>query len=1055
MTYDVAVANLPLADTLTGAELLPIYQGGRRVLTTLQAACLTKAPFVGAPAVVGLPGADAISGAEITTLFQNGGLRVATLAAIASTHTASFREPQTLSVRGAEALLGGEYIPVYQAGRRVLATINQIAVYAGTQVAPSVLAAVPTSASLAANAAAGTLLFAIGNVPAGVTPTVSPNDGRFAIAGDATNGWKVVTGATALSASSVDVTTNAAGATSVKVTVTITAAPATNSYAAVTQNSAPTAYTLASPSSDTFVASAGSTLAGSATGPGTWVNMPLGSNPGAHSRNSDGSGVGGNAAGRAGSYLSGIVSADGEVSADVTMFVTASEGQVSVLARLDTTSATGTYYELRFAYNSTFVVIRVNNGTETALQYGAVPAGIATGTYSNIRLRLVDIVDSSSGTAITTTAIRAWLNGAELISIIDTAPLPAGLYGIRGGRNVRFKNFKVGGWQLQSQVAFTPNVYDQSAAGAIVTMLQATTAGATLSLTSDDGGRFVLVDTGSSTNGRKIYSLVAGSTVTKVADGNARSVQIAEAKPNYTTLQTTLGFGVVAPLPARSVRLASAGGKIPNSIVDAGSGGQTFYKSQVPFFVGSDDRSRLQFVFDNWQLAAGEITGKNTGLTITKAAFHIPSAPIPLVPVTFAGSRQLNLADGDAAIPSDFLFPAQFGLTVFPRGMMGFLRSAGRTAAGISGRVQSIPTGIYIGSSAGGFFEKGGSGITDTQVDATANMYGEGGVTNNQAYSASAMWGTAVNTGNIPSVFFYGDSITEGLQDFVGSTVYGGKGWSARSISDDANGGKGTAASLIAAMQGSHSGDSNWASSAGATTRISKHWAACNILHDAIGTNDIGSFGTGSANSIHNSCLSLYSLYRAASPGGKILRSTLQARSLNKITLASLSGDGTALATATVSAGQPLPAVGATFPITIAGATPTGYNGTFTATATSSTTFTFPIASGLASPATGTITAADSDQSPYFQTPQPGWTVGGVRDQLIAQFRADLTAGTIDGISDTNLSVSPANDNTRWSAGTVTTESDSLNTHPYGTGGNAPIAVVVRSAVLNLTGLAA
>ena len=223
MTYDVAVANLPLADTLTGAELLPIYQGGRRVLTTLQAACLTKAPFSGAPAVVGLPGADAISGAEITTLFQNGSLRVSTLGAIVSTHGPSFREPLTLSVRGADALVGGEYLPVYQGGRRVLATINQIATYAGTQVGPSVLAAVPTIATVAANAAAGTLLFAIRNVPAGVIPTVSPNDGRFAIAGDATNGWKVVTGATALSAGSVNVTANAAGATGVTVPVTIAA----------------------------------------------------------------------------------------------------------------------------------------------------------------------------------------------------------------------------------------------------------------------------------------------------------------------------------------------------------------------------------------------------------------------------------------------------------------------------------------------------------------------------------------------------------------------------------------------------------------------------------------------------------------------------------------------------------------------------------------------------------------------------------------------------------------------------------------------------------------
>lgn len=86
------------------------------------------------------------------------------------------------------------------------------------------LTATPTTKSVAANAASGTLLFAIANVPAGVTPSVSPNDGRFAIAGDATNGWKVVIGLSALSAGSVNVAVAAAGATGVQVPVTVTAA---------------------------------------------------------------------------------------------------------------------------------------------------------------------------------------------------------------------------------------------------------------------------------------------------------------------------------------------------------------------------------------------------------------------------------------------------------------------------------------------------------------------------------------------------------------------------------------------------------------------------------------------------------------------------------------------------------------------------------------------------------------------------------------------------------------------------------------------------------------
>lgn len=49
--------------------------------------------------------------------------------------------------------------------------------------------------------------------------------------------------------------------------------------------------------------------------------------------------------------------------------------------------------------------------------------------------------------------------------------------------------------------------------------------------------------------------------------------------------------------------------------------------------------------------------------------------------------------------------------------------------------------------------------------------------------------------------------------------------------------------------------------------------------------------------------------------------------------------------------------------ITIIGASPDGYNGTFTVTVTNSTTFTYTVTSGLSSPATGTITA--NKEVPY------------------------------------------------------------------------------------------
>lgn len=69
--------------------------------------------------------------------------------------------------------------------------------------------------------------------------------------------------------------------------------------------------------------------------------------------------------------------------------------------------------------------------------------------------------------------------------------------------------------------------------------------------------------------------------------------------------------------------------------------------------------------------------------------------------------------------------------------------------------------------------------------------------------------------------------------------------------------------------------------------------------------------------------------------------------------ISSLTSSGTT-ATATVNAGHPYKSGDY---VTIAGATPTGYNLTAVVTVTSSTQFTYTVASGLTTPATGTITS--------------------------------------------------------------------------------------------------
>lgn len=100
--------------------------------------------------------------------------------------------------------------------------IDITSVVSGVPITPTLVLAGALTFTTAT--AAGTTVATIANVPAGVTPTLTPNDGRLAIAGDATNGWKVVVGLTASSVGDIALTVAATGANSASATVTVTSA---------------------------------------------------------------------------------------------------------------------------------------------------------------------------------------------------------------------------------------------------------------------------------------------------------------------------------------------------------------------------------------------------------------------------------------------------------------------------------------------------------------------------------------------------------------------------------------------------------------------------------------------------------------------------------------------------------------------------------------------------------------------------------------------------------------------------------------------------------------
>ena len=101
----------------------------------------------------------------------------------------------------------------------------------GGGVTPTTLALSSPTPSIAANSAAGTLISNIANVPGGVAPVVTPNDGRLEIAGDALAGWKVVVGRSALSLGTINFSVAAAGATGASGVLTVSAVAVAFSFA--------------------------------------------------------------------------------------------------------------------------------------------------------------------------------------------------------------------------------------------------------------------------------------------------------------------------------------------------------------------------------------------------------------------------------------------------------------------------------------------------------------------------------------------------------------------------------------------------------------------------------------------------------------------------------------------------------------------------------------------------------------------------------------------------------------------------------------------------------
>jgi hypothetical protein len=133
--YPNVTSLKPPLSALAGDEVLPIYQGGQLVQTTLAAACSTKAAAT-ASSVVGLPAAGPITGSELVTLYQGASRVVTSVNALCSTKAAFPGAFNVVGLPGAGPLTGGELLPVFQNGHRRAITVDQLASVGGGGVTP-------------------------------------------------------------------------------------------------------------------------------------------------------------------------------------------------------------------------------------------------------------------------------------------------------------------------------------------------------------------------------------------------------------------------------------------------------------------------------------------------------------------------------------------------------------------------------------------------------------------------------------------------------------------------------------------------------------------------------------------------------------------------------------------------------------------------------------------------------------------------------------------------------------------------------------------------------
>jgi hypothetical protein len=424
----------------------------------------------------------------------------------------------------------------------------------------------------------------------------------------------------------------------------------------------------------------------------------------------------------------------------------------------------------------------------------------------------------------------------------------------------------------------------------------------------------------------------------------------------------------------------------------------------------------------------------NTGATAETLAtqWDIKKAALELggttVPILFSGGRTKSIDTSQAFFLSDAILPAAFGLTEFTTANCANLWHRIEATAAVGGTnhwAYMIP-----GTVSGTFSAKYAQANSLNQVDATGAMSNPTGASANGIPTITPLMIVGISAvGGQISVLGHGDSISVGAGTGFTQTD-GGQGLICEALW---NGGVNPIPGLLV---GKISASASEYATSNAFRKAIMPYA--NVCLDQFGTNDIqvaGTDGPGTfaANKLIWEDSRVLGVQRVVQT--KLMVDTDVGHSVTSLTqvggVATCVIDDTSWMT-----GQP---------ITITGAGTAGYNlADVTVTVVNSTTFTYAVAGGTATPSS-TITlckVGDKFRTKGGQSPKVAWVAGNIRDAANTLYGTALSDGTLDAYPDTLTPVSDPTDDHYWANNGTANYASGDGVHP-----NAVVSALASTVI--------